>query len=91
MASRRTTGWKFKLATVVITLVAIAGVFGVAFSETGKEFMSMVRAAIPVGSGVVAAIALGSIDRLSNKRWQIYLAVLIAVAIFLLLRIYRIV
>jgi len=75
---------------LVLTLLVIAGLFGLGFARTGNEFNSGLRAAIPVGSGLLAAALLGRIDRLSNKRWQIYAAVLLLVAVFLVLRIYRV-
>lgn len=85
--SKEAAGWGFRLVAIFLTLVIMAAVFGFAFSNTGNEFKSMIRAAIPVGSGLVASYALGSISKLSHKRWQIFLTVLLLMAVIVCLRV----
>ena len=85
--SKEAAGWGFRLVAVFVTLVVIAGVFSYAFSSTGNEFKSMLRAAIPLGGALVASYALGSISKLRHKRWQIFLTVLLLVAVLVCLRI----
>jgi len=80
-----------KLVAVLITLVVVAGMFGIVFSQKGNQTTAVINAAIPVVSGVVVAMLLGSISKISHKRWGIYLFVLIVVAGFLLLRVFRVI
>jgi len=92
MASNKkeAAGLGYKLLAILITLVVIAGVFAVAFSEKGNQTTAIINAAIPVVSGWIVAMLLGSISKLRHKRWTIYLFVLIAVAIFVVLRLFRV-
>ncbi len=85
--SKEAAGWGFRLAAIFITLVLTAGVFAYAFASTGNEFKSMIRAAIPFGSALVVSYLLGSISKLSHTRWQIFLTVLLMVAVIVCLRI----
>ena len=83
-------GLGYKLVAVLVTLVVAACVFALTFSKKGNETTAVINAVIPVGSGLLVAILLGSIGRLSHKRWTIYLLILIAVAVYLMLRLYRV-
>lgn len=84
--NRESAGWGFKLLAILLTLAAIVGVFGFGFSKTGNELSSVLSAAIPVAAGLIGAYVLGSIDKISHKRWHIYVVILLATAAFLLLR-----
>ncbi len=88
---KEVTSWKFKLVTLLLTAVVIAGLFGVSFSAAGDEMRAVFNAAMPVMAGVIVAFVLGKINRLSDDRWKIYIVVLLGVAVFMLLRIYRII
>lgn len=81
------TGWAFKVIAVVLTIAAIALVFGLSFSSSGNEMRSIIRAMIPIGSGLLVAGLLGKISRLDGSRWQIYVAVLLLMTVLVCLRI----
>ena len=85
--SKEAAGWGFRLAAIFIALVVVGGVFAYAFSSTGNEIKSMMRAAIPLVSALVVSFLLGSINKLSHKRWQIFLTVLLLVAVIVSLKI----
>ncbi len=87
---KEATSWKFKALAVLLSLATIVGIFGLNFSATGNELRSATNAAIPLIVGVVIAFLLGKIDRLSDNKWQIYLAGLLIAAAYILLRMYRI-
>ncbi len=87
---KEVTSWKFKLVTLLLSAAAIAGLFGFSFSVAGNEVRAIFSAAVPAVAGLLAAFALGKINRLSDNRWQIYIVVFLGVAAFMLLRIYRI-
>ncbi len=86
-SSSKKTGWGFKVIAVVSTVAAIALIFGLSFSASGNEIRSIVRAMIPVGSGVLAAGLLGKIGRLDGSRWQIYVTVLLLAVVMVWLKI----
>jgi len=73
---------------LLLSLVAVAAVFHFHFDRTGKEVMSMFRAGIPIAAGLGAALLLGKLNKLSHHRWQIYLVVMIAVAILVSMRLF---
>lgn len=83
---KETTGWGFRLVALLLTLAVVVVVFALSFSNTGNELKSMLRSATPVGSGILVSYALGSIRKLSHRRWQIYVAVLLIAAVIVGLR-----
>jgi len=84
------SGWGTKLKAVLLSLVVVVVLFAMSFSSNGNDTQAIVRAAIPLLAGVLVAFLLGSIDKLAPRRWQIYIFVLLAVAIYIALKIYRI-
>lgn len=86
-SKREAAGWGFRLLAVALTVLVMVGVFAYAFSSTGNEAKSILRAAIPFVSGFVVSYLLTRIDKLSHKRWQIYVVVLLLVAAFICLSI----
>ncbi len=84
---KKTTGWGFRLVVILLTLLVTAGVFAYSFSGTGNEVKAMLHGAIPFAGAVFASYLLGKIGKLSHKRWQIYLAVLLIAAVATCLRI----
>lgn len=84
---KEAAGWGFRLIAIVLTLAVMAGVFAYAFSTTGNEPRAMLSAAIPFVSAVVVSYVLTRLDKISHKRWQIYLFVLLLVGVVSCLRI----
>ena len=84
------TGLGFKAVAVLITLGVIAVIFSVAFSQKGNQVTAVFNAGIPVVAGVLGSALLGSISKLSAKRWGIYLFFLLAVGGFILLKLFRV-
>ena len=84
---REAAGWGFRLLAVALTLAVLVGVFAYAFSRTGNEPRAMLSAAIPFVSAMVVSYVLTRINKISHKRWQIYVVVLLLVAVFSCLRI----
>ncbi len=89
MASNKkeAAGWGFRLVAVLLTLGVLVGVFAYAFSSTGNEPRSMLSSAIPFVSAVVVSYVLTRIDKIAHKGWQIYVVVLLLMAVFSCLRI----
>lgn len=84
---KEAAGWGFRLVALLLTVAVSVAVFAYAFSTTGNEPKSIMRAVIPVGSALLVSFALGSISKLSHKKWQIYTTVLLLVGLFMCLRV----